>query len=119
MTLIDTTFKDTAWYWTPSQGTGPDGVPVFDPPVILKGRWDDNPVMVVGPQGEQYQINVRFTTRTALVAGGWLLRAGDEGSGDPESGAKPNAFPLAREIRTVTTVKNFQRTATYYTGMLK
>lgn len=122
MNLIDRTLKDSAWYWAPAQATGADGVPVFTSAVLLQpptgGRWDDNPVMAVGPQGEQFQINARFTTRQAIVAGGWLLQFGSEGGNDPAS-QPPNAFPLSREIFNVVTVKTLSRKTTYFTGVMK
>lgn len=122
MNLIEKTFVDAAWYWPPSV-TGADGVTVYLSPQLLQwpagGRWDDNPTTVVGSNGEVLQFNVRFTTAFPIAAGGWLLKAGTEGAKYPENGESPVQFPAAREIHTVSTLRDLRRRRVYYTGMIK
>lgn len=122
MNAIDRTLKDSVWYWPPAQKTGADGVPVFQPAMLLMppagGRWDDNPAVIVGQNGESVTINAHFTTRQTIVAGGWLLKSGNENGRDPQS-ERPTAFPLAREIHRVGVSCNYLKTVHYNVGALK
>ncbi|MFA5387984.1 MAG: hypothetical protein WC322_06405 [Candidatus Paceibacterota bacterium] len=122
MNAIDRTLKNSVWYWAPAQKTGADGVPVFQPAMLLQppngGRWDDNPTVGIGPNGEEIMLNARFTTKYPLVAGGWLLKAGNENGKQPED-EKPTSFKEAREIHSVSTCSNYRATLHYYVGALK
>lgn len=122
MNAIDRTLKDSVWYWAPAQKTGADGVAVFQPAVLLQpptgGRWDDNPAVAIGQNGESITVNAHFTTRQTIVAGGWLLKSGNENGKDPQT-ERPTAFPLAREIYRVSVSSNYLKTVCYNVGALK
>lgn len=104
MTFINRNLKQTVTYWAPA-GFNAYRERLFDDPVTILGRWEDNVQLVRSVNGEEVVSKSTVFLASDVAAGGYLAL------GDLTSEASPqdaNAHPIITftstpDIRSVST----------------
>ena len=93
--------REDVTYW-PRTGQDEFGQPVFDPPQLLKGRWEDRSDVIRNKHGDEYVSKARVFVTDEIQADGFLYRGATDEETPPEGSLEIQAHARIPDLRTVT-----------------
>lgn len=99
MSFITKNHNQFITHWAVGATKDKFGNPVFDSPVVLKGRWEDTTELFVDIDGNERVANAKIFLGIDVVTGDYLMNRPFE-SGETDPTLTPGAFRIRKFMKT-------------------